>query len=142
MIAVKDAIEMTLNEATRLGTAEVDLKDASGYILAEDIFSDIDMPPFEKSSMDGYAFKAADCQNNSTVLDVVGSIPAGVYPDFEIEKGQAAKIMTGAPLPEGADSVQMVESTIESALMISLFLATFLPNGTGSKISILFSPRG
>ncbi len=111
MIAVKDAIKMTLNEVTRLGAAEVDLKEASGYILAEDIFSDIDMPPFEKSSMDGYAFKAADCQNNSTVLDVVGSIPAGVYPDFEIEKGQAAKIMTGAPLPEGADSVQMVEKT-------------------------------
>ena len=92
-------------------SVEVDLQDASGYILAEDIFSDIDMPPFEKSSMDGYAFKAADCQNNSTVLDVVGFIPAGVYPDFEIEKGQAAKIMTGAPLPEGADSVQMVEKT-------------------------------
>ncbi len=111
MIAVKDAIEITLDEAAPSGVEEVDLKNASGNILAEDIFSDIDMPPFGKSSMDGYAFKAADCRSNSTILDVVGSIPAGVYPDFKIEQGQAAKIMTGAPLPQGADSVQMVEKT-------------------------------
>lgn len=111
MIAVKDAIEITLDEAAPRGVEEVELKNASGYILAEDIFSDIDVPPFEKSSMDGYAFKAADCQNKLTILDVVGSIPAGVYPDFEVEHGQAAKIMTGAPLPQGADSVQMVEKT-------------------------------
>ena len=74
MIAVKDAIEITLDEAAPADVEEVDIKNASGYILAEDIFSDIDMPPFEKSSMDGYAFKAADCQNKVTVLEVVGSI--------------------------------------------------------------------
>lgn len=111
MIAVKEAIEIALNQASPAGTEEINIRDASSHILAEDVFSDIDMPPFEKSSMDGFAFRAADCQNGATILNVVGTIRAGVYPEFKIKAGEAAKIMTGAPLPAGADSVQMVEKT-------------------------------
>lgn len=111
MISVKQAIANVLNESSTLGTEEVSLYEAAGRILAEDIFSDIDMPPFEKSMMDGYALRAEDCSDGSTILDVVATIPAGVYPDFKIEPGQAAKIMTGAPLPKGANSVQMIEKT-------------------------------
>lgn len=111
MISVKDALTLTLKATYGLGDEEVSILEALGQILAEDVYSDIDMPPFDKSSMDGYALKTADCLNVPAFLNVVGTIPAGTYPQFGIESGQAAKIMTGAPLPEGADSVQMVEKT-------------------------------
>ena len=111
MISVQDAIDVTLSNTEILGVQEVTLLKACDHILAEDINSDIDMPPFEKSSMDGYALRAADCENTPVALDMIGTIPAGSFPDFTVEAGQAAKIMTGAPLPKGADSVQMVEKT-------------------------------
>jgi molybdopterin molybdotransferase len=111
MITVQEAIDITLEQTPVLGPEEVSLLEACGHILAEDVYSDIDMPPFDKSSMDGYAVVEADTKNGPTVLEVLGFIPAGVYPDFAIKSGQAAKIMTGAPMPGGADSVQMVEKT-------------------------------
>lgn len=111
MISVQEAINITLKETPVLDIEVVSLEEASGHVLAEDVYSDIDMPPFDKSAMDGYAVKYQDTKNCPSVLDVVGVIPAGVYPDFAIQSGQSAKIMTGAPLPEGADSVQMVEKT-------------------------------
>ncbi len=111
MITVQEAISITLRETPGSDPVVVSLLEASGCVLAEDVYSDIDMPPFDKSAMDGYAVRYEDTKTCPSVLDVVGFIPAGVYPDFAIESGQSAKIMTGAPLPEGADSVQMVEKT-------------------------------
>ncbi|MFQ5648871.1 MAG: gephyrin-like molybdotransferase Glp [bacterium] len=111
MISIDEAIEMAVSETSRLEVEEVPILSAAGSVLAEDIHSDLDMPPFDKSSMDGYAVKAEDCNADPAILAVVGTIPAGVYPHFRIQTGQAAKIMTGAPLPAGADSVQMVEKT-------------------------------
>ncbi|MFQ6113598.1 MAG: molybdopterin molybdotransferase MoeA [bacterium] len=111
MVTVQEAIDLALKQTPVLGTEVVPLEEASGHVLAEDVYSDIDMPPFDKSAMDGYAVKYEDAKNCPSVFDVVGFIPAGVYPDFTIEPGQSAKIMTGAPLPKGADSVQMVEKT-------------------------------
>lgn len=111
MVSVQQALEITLNETPLPGTEEVLLTEARNCVLAEDVYSDIDMPPFNKSAMDGYAVKASDCQETSVVLDVIGTIPAGVNPQFTVQHAQAAKIMTGAPLPQGADSVQMVEKT-------------------------------
>ena len=111
MITVQEAIDITLKETSILGTEKLALLQAFGRILAEDVYSDIDMPPFDKSSMDGYAVKSADTKDCPAVLEVLGFIPAGIYPDFSIKSGQSAKIMTGAPMPKGADSVQMVEKT-------------------------------
>ena len=111
MIPVHEAVEIALKEAQVLTPELVPLGDVGGYVLAEDIYSDIDMPPFDKSSMDGYAVRANDVELVPATLENVGFIPAGIYPDFEVGPGQAAQIMTGAPLPAGSDSVQMVEKT-------------------------------
>jgi len=111
MISVSQAIAIIMEHAAVTATEDVPLRDAAGRVLAQDVASDVDVPPFHKSSMDGYAFRAEDCQAPGTELHVVGVIPAGTYPDFRIGKGEAARIMTGAPLPDGADSVQMVEKT-------------------------------
>ncbi len=112
MISVNEAVDIALNQSSILGTDTISILEAKGHILAEDIYSDIDMPPFDKSAMDGYALKCGDVKNVPTILEVVGMIPAGVYPEFVIKSGCAAKIMTGAPLPGGADGVQMVEKTV------------------------------
>ncbi|MFQ5824608.1 MAG: gephyrin-like molybdotransferase Glp [bacterium] len=111
MITVQEAIDMTLKETSVLDIEVVSLLDASGYVLSEDVYSDIDIPPFDKSAMDGYAVKYENTKHYPAVFGVVGFIPAGVYSDIIIESGQTAKIMTGAPLPKGADCVQMVEKT-------------------------------
>ncbi len=114
MLSVTEAIEITLEHTRVANTENLALLDAAGCVLAEDIISDLDMPPFDKSSMDGYALRAADCQQVPANLQVVGTIPAGTMPEFEVKAGQAAKIMTGAPMPVGADSVQMIEKTQEN----------------------------
>jgi molybdopterin molybdotransferase len=79
-------------------------------VLAEDIFFDMDMPPFDKSAMDGYACRKADILNE---LEVIELIPAGKFPEKVVGKGQCSKIMTGAPIPDGADCVIIVEHTAE-----------------------------
>ncbi len=111
MISLSEAIRKTLEMTSRLPVESVPLSEASGRILAEEVATDIDMPPFDKSSMDGFALRAHDCAKLPATLEVAGQIPAGTYPDFQISKGQAAGIMTGAPMPDGADSVQQVEKT-------------------------------
>ncbi|HEX2979376.1 MAG TPA: gephyrin-like molybdotransferase Glp [Anaerolineaceae bacterium] len=92
-----------------------------GFVIAEDIVSDVDLPPFRSSSMDGFAVIASDLVNASTEqpvrFQVVGDIPAGISPNFKIHAGKAARIMTGAPLPEGADTVVPLELvTVDSQI--------------------------
>lgn len=111
MISVKHALDTVLDQTSVSTTETVSLLEAAGYILAEDIYSDIAMPPFDKATMDGYALQSRDVVNAPAVLEVVGVIPAGTFPEFEIRSGQAAKIMTGAPIPKGADAVQVVEKS-------------------------------
>jgi molybdopterin molybdotransferase len=84
---------------------------ALGRVLAEAIHSDIDMPPFDKATMDGYAVRAADLAAGKATLAVVGEVMAGQTPSVRVGPGQAVRIMTGAPLPDGADAVVMVEHT-------------------------------
>jgi len=110
MISVEEAIRIIKSNVTRQ-TAELDLMDALGSVLAEDVKSDIDMPPFNKSAMDGYAVRAADAASGSAELEVIETVRAGVFPSQEVREGTAAKIMTGASVPQGADSVVMVENT-------------------------------
>jgi len=92
------------------------LADARGLVLAEEIASDMDLPPFAKSMMDGYALMAEDLQD----LEVVEEIHAGQVPQREIRPGLCAKIMTGAPMPAGADAVQQVEKTVREGNRVRL----------------------
>jgi molybdopterin molybdotransferase len=81
----------------------------SGRVLAEEVVSDLDMPPFDKAMMDGFAVRSDDLSGDSRVFDVIDEITAGQTPQKTIGPGQAARIMTGAPMPGGADAVVMIE---------------------------------
>lgn len=111
MIPVEKALEIVLAHTPLLPSEEVALTEAMGRILAEDVRSDGDMPPFDRSAMDGYAVRAADVTSAPVTLEVVGQIRAGQFPDRSLEAGQAAQVMTGAPLLPGATAVQPVELT-------------------------------
>lgn len=86
-----------------------------GRALADDVHAKLPVPPFDNSAMDGYAVRAADLTQAGQSLEVVGDIPAGHHPAVPIEPGQAVRIMTGAPIPPGADSVVPVEATDQPA---------------------------
>lgn len=94
-------------------TEEISLIDANGRVLAIDVFSDVDLPDFSRSTMDGYAVKASSTygatEGNPAYLSVTGSIAMGETPSFEIGPGEAARISTGGMLPAGADSIVMIE---------------------------------
>jgi molybdopterin molybdotransferase len=111
MIPVEEAQKLILYHTEALDRDEIDLFSSSGYVLADDLFSDIDIPPFDKAAMDGYAVRRADCGSRPSTLKVRMNLAAGTYTDKEIGTGECAKIMTGAPVPPGADAVLMVEET-------------------------------
>ena len=98
-----------------LGIEHSVLLEAYNRVLAEDIVSSLNIPPFNRSTMDGYAVRAADTagadENRAITLSVVGAINVGEQPTFKLGKGETAEIVTGAVLPEGADAVVMVEDT-------------------------------
>ena len=111
MIPLKDAQEYVLQHC-RVGHSELRSSRSSlGLVLAEEVLTSEDVPPFDNTAMDGFAVRSEDTLEAPQQLEIVGTIPAGSAPDFSIYPGQAARIMTGAPLPEGADAVVMVELT-------------------------------
>jgi molybdopterin molybdotransferase len=110
LLEVPDAQSLVLEQARRLPPASVPLTPAAlGLVLAEDVHSDLDMPPYDKALMDGYAVRAADLPDGRGVLTVIEEVTAGRTPTRRVESGQATRIMTGAPIPAGADAVVMVE---------------------------------
>jgi molybdopterin molybdotransferase len=115
MYSVDQALERILAAFERLPAERVMLDDALGRTLAADVRASEDLPPFANSSMDGYAVRAGDVaqagRNHGVRLGVVSDIPAGTYSDRPIGRGEAARIMTGAPMPPGADAVVPVEQT-------------------------------
>ena len=111
MIPIEKALDLVLGNTRPLHAEYIDFTEASGRLLREDVASDLDLPPFPRSAVDGFALRALDLESVPTTLRVVGTIPAGSFPDFQLGPGEAASIMTGAPVPEGADAVQMVEHT-------------------------------
>ncbi len=117
MISVEEARQRVLERIEPLPAERVDLLASLGRVLAEDVVSDIDVAPFDNSAMDGYAVRAADVADASEErpvrLAVVEHIPAGGFPSVSIGPGEAARIMTGAPIPDGADAIVMVERTRE-----------------------------
>src|SRR5947209_15289327 len=113
MIPVSEAIEIVLRTAPKLKNESVPLSEALGRILAEDIIADTDLPPFDRAQMDGYAVRADDVRNTPARLRIVAESAAGAGWHHEMNSGQAVRIMTGAPVPKGADAVQQVELTRE-----------------------------
>lgn len=106
MITLQQAIEIAFSRVVHRPTEEVDFMKSAGRILATNVFADSDMPPFNKSAMDGYACRREDLGKELSLLEI---IPAGKSPVYKVNTGQCSKIMTGAQVPEGADTVFMVE---------------------------------
>ncbi|WP_062191815.1 gephyrin-like molybdotransferase Glp [Anaerolinea thermolimosa] len=115
LLSVREAQEQIIGHFAPLSSIEIPLLDALGRVLAEQIIAPLDSPSFSNSGMDGFAVNSADVSSASSTtpitLKLVGDIPAGSSPVKNIEVGQAARIMTGAPLPPGADAVVPVEYT-------------------------------
>jgi molybdopterin molybdotransferase len=108
MITFEEAYKTVMDQAYTLSVERVEMMDSLGRVLAEDIEADMDMPPFDKAAVDGYACRIEDIQKP---LEVIETIAAGKVPLKDIGKGECSKIMTGAMVPRGADGVLMVEDT-------------------------------
>lgn len=109
MLSVSQGLQLIIETVARLPPREIDLSESLGAVLARDILSDIDSPPFDKSMMDGYAVRAADLSRPRAKLRVVGELTAGRVDQRGLEAGEAIRIMTGAPIPSGADAVVRFE---------------------------------
>jgi molybdopterin molybdotransferase len=105
-----EAARLIVGEIAALAPARRPLREALDAVLAEDVISPIDLPPWDNSAMDGYAVRSADVREGAE-LEVIEAIPAGQFPSKPVGPGQATRIFTGAPLPEGADSVIRQEDT-------------------------------
>ena len=118
MISVEQALEKVLSYVAVLGEEERPILDCPGQVLAEDIYSPINVPPLDNTAMDGYAVRSRDTlgasQQSPQLLQVIDTVPAGSIPEKSVTTGMAVRIMTGAPIPKGADSVVRFEDTDES----------------------------
>jgi molybdopterin molybdotransferase len=136
MISVEEALEILLSNLPERKVEQVPFQAALGRILAETLIATSDIPPFHKSAVDGYAVIAADVQNAPIELMCIGESRAGGGMPGRLQSGETMAIMTGAPVPDGADAIQMVESC--------------RPVTGGGKVAILkpvragdnFAPRG
>ncbi|MBX9852102.1 MAG: molybdopterin molybdotransferase MoeA [Cytophagaceae bacterium] len=113
MVSVKEALELILLQSRSFGTEEIFLKDSFGRVLAEDILADRDYPPFNRSAMDGFALRSADLLKFDK-LKIIETVYAGSIATKIIRKGECIKIMTGAPVPAGADVVLRKEDATET----------------------------
>lgn len=125
MISVEEASRRILAGFSPLGLEKVSILDTPGRVIGEDIYAGRDIPPKDNSAMDGYALRREDTLGASpekpATLDVTEEIPAGAIPTKRIGPGQAARIMTGAPLPEGADAVVRMEDTHKDGPRVHIF---------------------
>jgi molybdopterin molybdotransferase len=128
MITVEEALDKVLSHIQPLGSEKVSILEALGRVMAEDIYANRDIPPFNNSGMDGYAVRSEDIQNASSShpvrLEVIEDLPAGFISKKNLKKGQAIRIMTGAPVPEEADTVVPVEDTKKEDRSALIFRAT------------------
>jgi molybdopterin molybdotransferase len=118
LISVEQALDKVLGKITVLGAEEAPILDCLGQALAEDVYAEINIPPQDNSAMDGFAVKAADTrgarQKSPRILRVVDTVIAGSIAKARVEPGTAVRIMTGAPIPEGADAVVRFEDSDQS----------------------------
>ncbi|MDD2929214.1 MAG: molybdopterin molybdotransferase MoeA [Sideroxydans sp.] len=110
-LSVAAAQRCVIEAMKRLGTESVPLQQAFGRVLATDIKANRDQPPYDVSAMDGFAIRSADVANSPVLLEIIEDIKAGDMPGKTVQAGQCARIMTGAPVPQGADAVIRVEDT-------------------------------
>lgn len=128
MLTVAEALSAVRGEACPLPPRRSDLAASLGQILARDVVADRDLPPFDKALVDGFAVRSADLAGPDTVaLRVVEEIFAGATPTRAVGPGEASAIMTGAPLPEGADAVVMVERTSRPSSGTVVVVGPLLP---------------
>jgi molybdopterin molybdotransferase len=140
MLTVDEALQRIVEYATALPAVEVDTVDALDHVLAETVVSDVDSPPHDKSIVDGYAVWSADLKDGHAELVVIEEVVAGAVPQRTLKTGQATRIMTGAPIPPGADGVVMVERTtlLATAHDVSRIRVQDVPMRAGQNIL----PRG
>ena len=129
MIPLSEAQELVLAGCDVLDEAVVPVDRARGLVTTETVLAPELVPPFDNTAMDGFAVRSADVADAPATLGVAGTIPAGVAPDITVEAGQAARIMTGAVIPPGADAVVMVELTETSADGTEVTVAQSVPAG-------------
>jgi molybdopterin molybdotransferase len=138
MISADEALAQVIGSVSALGVERVSIRDAMGRILAEEIRSSRDIPGFDNSAMDGYAVRAADVaaagERNPKRLRVTETVAAGSMPTLVVGSGEAARIMTGAPVPQGADSIVPVERTRSSDGMVEILAEP--------KLNEFVRPRG
>jgi len=116
MVSYEEALHTILDNVSPVGNEQVPLSEAVGLVLAEAVTTPWDLPLWDNSAMDGYAVRTEDCQPPSCKLRVTGYLPAGASAEgVSVPPGCAVKIMTGAPLPAGADAVVPVEETDETS---------------------------
>ncbi len=145
MIAFEDALKIVQDAVYyEMSTERISIHNSLNRVLAKDIVSDLNMPPFPKSAMDGYAICYEDLKNEWEVLEVIA---AGQQPEKPIGKNQCSKIMTGAMMPEGADCVIKVEETEELKNAKVRFTEkdtkrNFVPMGDDVKVNDLVLKKG
>ncbi|MBI5598797.1 MAG: molybdopterin molybdotransferase MoeA [Deltaproteobacteria bacterium] len=136
MKTVREAQAIILKDAVTLGKETMPMTGALGRVIAEDVFSNRNHPPFDMSAMDGYALRFNDIKGadrkNPVVLDIVDDIKAGAKPVCAVIAGKTSRIMTGAPIPVGADTVVRVEDTDPSPEGTEVRI--FVPSPVGSNI--------
>ncbi|GAA0070092.1 molybdopterin molybdotransferase MoeA [Clostridium sardiniense] len=117
MISLEEARELLFSKLKKMDYEEVSIEDSLGRVLYEDIYSEIDNPPFPRSPLDGYAVRGEDTKGaskeNPIELKTIDKIYAGYVSEKELGKGEAIRIMTGAPIPNGADCIIRQEDTLE-----------------------------
>ncbi len=133
-MSLPDAVAFILAEVDRLAPCTMRLADSNGHVLAREVTAEHDVPRFANSAMDGYALRAADTVAVPVRLAVVGTISAGDRPRYPVPPGAAVKIMTGAPLPAGADAVCMVERTSLEPGGQSVVIGQVLTPGTNVRL--------
>ncbi|KLU60412.1 molybdopterin molybdenumtransferase [Peptococcaceae bacterium CEB3] len=111
-LELEEARELILSRVNRAASEEVALAAAYGRVLARDLYAPFAHPPFDRSPLDGYAYRAEALSKGPLDLKIVSEIPAGTWPERTIAAGEAAKIFTGAPLPPGANCVVRMEDTV------------------------------
>jgi len=153
ILSFKDARRVVEEQAARLhpvGTEWVDLLAAAGRVLAEPVLADRDLPPFPRSTRDGYAVHAADLSQLPVTLSVIGEIKAGEKPDKippAIGPGHAVSIMTGSPVPAGGDAVVMVEYTARQGERVEITKSVkpgenIVPRGAEARRGSVLLDRG
>ncbi len=125
MIELEEALEIILSQVKLVSSQKIDILSSLSRTLAEDVYADFDIPGFDRAAMDGYAVLSKDTNSASkkkpVILEVVASVPAGYSTEKVVKNGMAVRIMTGAPMPKGADAVVMVEDTEKEEEKVKVF---------------------